>query len=189
MADNCGSLFQSYEECRAACQFYPTGGSADTGNSLECRITYARAAVGDPVLCGAAGIASDGTCGGACEGYCTQVMTTCVGDAQVFVDNEDCMRQCSFLNQGGAFDDWRADGDSVQCRAWHAAAPAQLDPGSHCAHASLFNDFQCGTTCSTWCSMCTAQFPDEETCAADCAARVGVGEALFPDPNAPLQCQ
>jgi hypothetical protein len=183
MAGTCPDMFQSRPQCLAACQLYPTGGDPQGGNSLECRLF--QLGQGN---CEDAGITGRDICGTACEGYCTQAVPTCAGRTPLLSDETSCLTLCEFMSVG-SYTDWQTDTDSVQCRAWHAGGPAQLDPDSHCAHASLYNDQHCGDTCGTWCSVCLDKFGgDFGACLPDCQARVTAGEVLFPDPAAPERC-
>ncbi|MCA9528181.1 MAG: hypothetical protein KC549_17965 [Myxococcales bacterium] len=187
MIANCTSMYQDLAQCMSTCALFPTGGSASSGNNVECRAAAARDAGENASRCAAASLTSDGTCGSACDGYCTQVMAHCSTDPVVFDSLDTCLSTCALMPTG-PFDDWRNGGDSVQCRAWHASTPAELDPVTHCAHASLYNDDHCGGICSTWCFVCGSQFDNEEACMAECTTLVSDGAPLFPDPAAARQC-
>ncbi|MEZ4474794.1 MAG: hypothetical protein R3F60_29190 [bacterium] len=188
MTASCPTMYQDNDQCLASCALFPRG-VAGSGNSVECRTEAARQAGADANFCSAASLTSDGTCGTPCEGYCTQVMSHCTADQAIYADNGECLAACDLMAGGAAFDDWRSGGDSVQCRAWHASTPAELDPVTHCPHASLYNDHACGTTCDTWCFICGDQFSLGEECLAECAGLVESGAPLFPDPSAERQCR
>ena len=87
--------------CLAACAAFPTGGSGLAGNSVECRL---RQITDNPEACDAASVSSDGTCGSACDGYCTQVMANCQGDNAIFGSMEECVETCGLMPVG-EFDD------------------------------------------------------------------------------------
>lgn len=186
---DCGDSFSSPEQCLQACAAIPTGGSAQGGNSIECRLAQISQ---NPDACNAASVASDGTCGSACDGYCAQVMANCTGAEAIFASVEECTQACAFMPVGD-FDDWRksANGlNSVMCRAYHASAPASVNPATHCAHAALFFDQECGSICDTYCAaeLCGGEFANVEACVASCVDQINAGTPLFPDPSATQQC-
>lgn len=186
---DCPDSFSSPEQCLQACAAIPTGGSGLAGNSIECRL---RKISENPDACDAASIASDGTCGTACDGYCTQVMANCTDAQQVFESFDACIATCAFMPVGN-FNDWSlASGglNSVMCRAYHASAPASVNPATHCPHASLYFDQECGSICDTYCAaeMCGGEFANTEACVAACAEQINAGTPLFPDPAADPQC-
>ncbi|MCA9560216.1 MAG: hypothetical protein KC583_16825, partial [Myxococcales bacterium] len=131
------AIYPAMDSCLAACQAMPTNGAAGTteGNSVQCRTYHAAVAADDPALhCQHAGITGGGVCGAnACESYCEQVTFNCTGENAQYADYDACVGGCVELNREGA---WNAtEGDSVQCRAYHASFPAAADPATHCPHA------------------------------------------------------
>lgn len=188
MNRDCSGMFSSVEQCKTICDTYPTGGSGLAGNSIECRLQQITS---DAEACNAASIASDGTCGSTCEGYCFQVATHCTGDQALFADTDACLAACEFLPQG-SFDDWNSTvgANSAMCRAYHGSAPARDDPATHCPHASLYFDSKCGSICDTYCAaeMCGGDFDSTEACVESCIAQINAGTPLFPDPAATVQC-
>jgi hypothetical protein len=65
--------------------------------------------------------------------YCGTVLNNCVGDNEVYADLATCQTACADLADTGAPGD--QDGDTVQCRIYHAGAAAG-DPATHCPHAA-----------------------------------------------------
>lgn len=138
MGANCGgevAVFPSEADCMAACAAFPDDApfNAIDGNSAQCRIYHASfPAAADPVThCGHASPNGDQTCGSLCDAYCDQVLTNC-GD--LYVNEEECMTVCEGFPTNGEWD--AVDGDSVQCRTYHASFPAAADAATHCPHAA-----------------------------------------------------
>ena len=66
-------------------------------------------------------------------------MTTCTVETTspyYFVNNAACQTTCQSLpDVPFAYDDISvADGNSVECRLFHAISAAMLDPDEHCEH-------------------------------------------------------
>lgn len=187
---DCEGMYSTFEQCAQICATFPQDGTSLGGDSVQCRV--AQLNNDGPAGCNAASIASDGTCGTTCEGYCAQVMANCVGGNAVYADEAECMAVCELLPQG-QFNDWdgTVGANSLMCRAYHASSPAQDDAVTHCPHASLYNDSKCGSICETFCdpAMCGGEFDSVDECVDECArVRSTDGEELFPDPTAALQC-
>ena len=186
---DCQTMYSSEQQCMDICETFPQNGTSLGGDSVQCRVAQLKnERVLDP--CNAASIASDGSCGSTCEGYCAQVMNNCVGDNAIYPDLESCLAVCSLLPQG-TYDDWGGVGtNSLMCRAYHASSPALFAPGTHCPHAGVYNDAQCGSTCETYCDplVCGGEFADVNACVDECVRLVTDGEPMFPDPTAARQC-
>lgn len=197
MAANCPTAYNSRDGCDTSCRVFPRGGNEDRGNSLECRAAAARRASNDKSACEAASLTGGNVCGTHCEAYCDQALAHCAGDPDdPEVPNlyqprdgmnarEVCLEVCSFMNDAVAFDDYLADGNSVQCRAYHASAPAKTDPKNHCPHASLFNAAHCGPICEAYCGICD-QLGD--ACEARCEDLQMSQPELFSDPSSVQFC-
>jgi hypothetical protein len=179
MTAHCGDTYADRDTCMAVCATLPaTGAEGDTdGNSVQCRTYHAGVAADDGAThCPHAAPNGGGVCGTPCEAYCSIITDTC---PDTFGTEAACMAQCAALPQDGAFD--ATDGDSVQCRTYHAAAPALAEPATHCGHASPSGGGVCGSHCEVYCNRtdanCDALYPDRQTCMDVCG--------LMPDDGAP----
>lgn len=185
----CRSMYSDFQQCLDICLTFPQTGTSQGGDSVQCRT--AQLENGGVDGCNAASIASDGTCGTTCDGYCAQVMTHCVGENAVYPDIESCNAVCALLPQGD-FDDWSGlvGRNTLMCRAYHGSLPAKVAPDTHCPHTGVYNEEKCGSICETFCDplMCGGQFEEIDECVIECARLATEGEAKFPDPAATLQC-
>ena len=185
---DCEGMYASDEQCAQICETFPQDGSSQEGDSVQCRIGQLNMLADEG--CNAASIASDGTCGDTCEGYCAQVLAHCDGDNRIYADEAECRAACETLPQG-QFSDWggTVGANSLMCRAYHASSPAQDDAQTHCPHAKVFNDSKCGSVCDTFCdeAMCGGQFVGVTECFAECNRLVA---EAGPDPDlaATLRC-
>ena len=135
--------YRDWEQCVRVCSAFPEGevGEEDQ-NSVACRMKYAgkaRYAAGTELgaYCRQAGPGGDDRCGSNCEGLCSIMMLACTEkDAAPYFykDFDDCISACAELPQVDYYYGI-ADGNSVQCRLFHAASAAMADPGEHCEHA------------------------------------------------------
>jgi hypothetical protein len=132
--------------CLAACAEFAPGKSGDkTGNSANCRLTYAEKASSEPyTYCTWAGPGGDGKCGSNCEGFCGLMMQTCSDETtepgDYFTSAEQCLSTCQALPDVGSYSatngSLQMGADHVQCRLYHVgAALAEDDPITHCHHA------------------------------------------------------
>ncbi len=132
---NCTSgnaLYGDRAECLAACDQIPDIGevNAPSGDSIQCRLYHLGAAKGDPgVHCAHGGYSGANQCGTWCQVYCDLMDRNCSSE---YSGAATCDTACGAFPAGGAIDD--AEGDTVQCRIFHAAAAASDDV--HCNHAS-----------------------------------------------------
>jgi len=166
-------LYPGMEECMTTCAAFPEGTPTDTaGNTAWCRAYHA----GDPAIMDAAmhcphASASGGTvCGTPCEAYCSQMTYNCGGEVAVFPSEGDCMAACAAYPQDGAF--YAIDGNSVQCRTYHASFPAAQDAMTHCGHAGPNGGETCGNLCDAYCDQALAHCPElyanEDACQQTC---------------------
>ncbi len=120
-----------------------TKGDTD-GNTLACRIYHGNApAAGDPAThCVHAGPTGGNVCGSWCENYCDLSLELCTGgNAHGYTDTNDCVTKCGGFDATGNAGD--ALYDTVQCRIYHAGAPAAADAATHCPHAGEVPTSQC----------------------------------------------
>ncbi len=196
--------YASVAECRSVCKNvgrWPSGTRGDVkGNTVACRLTQAEAAstlAGDPAAtCAAAGRTGANVCGTWCDNYCALVLGSCLGDASLFGNAAECQSACEKHPADGLVGD--ADGDSVQCRLYHAGVAASDPPASaldHCPHAGPSGDGVCvpksqGPTCQSYCFKVTAackdtnaQYASQAACEAYCATWAGWDQGGAGDEN------
>lgn len=145
---NCSAANAQYAdmaECMTQCTTAAipagTAGMMD-GNTLGCRLYHAGVAATDASLhCPHAGLSGGGVCGTVCEAYCGLIQGSCTGDNQQYPDADACLRACNDLPSDGDIGD--TDGDTVQCRLYHAAASIG-DAAMHCDHAGATGGGTCG---------------------------------------------
>lgn len=138
--------YKDSEQCLRVCEMFPQGAIEDPdANSVACRLKYAgkaRYAGGTELTayCRQAGPGGDGRCGTDCDGFCAITMATC-SEAETapyfYASAAACQSACQTLPDiPYVYGDVSvADGNSVQCRLFHAASAAMADPEEHCAHA------------------------------------------------------
>ncbi len=191
------ALYADMAGCMTACAAIATGGvDGDTdGNTLNCRNYHAGVAANDAAThCGHAGLSGGGVCGGYCEVYCDYAEASCTGDNALYADRPSCMSACAAFPTDG--DAAATDGNSVQCRSYHASFPAMADAATHCAHASTNSaSGVCGSPCEAYCSQTMANcsgadalYADNDACMAACAAMPQDGEADATSGNS-VQCR
>lgn len=179
------ALYPDMAGCMTACAAIPTGGVAgDTdGNSLNCRNYHAEVAKNDPVThCGHASLSGGGICGGYCEVYCDYAEASCTDGNALYPDRPACLSACAAFPQDGS--PAATDGDSVQCRSYHASFPALADAATHCVHAGTNGGGVCGSSCDAYCDQTMANcdgadalYADRDACMTACA--------VLPDTGAP----
>ena len=162
------------DACLGACEAMPQDGAWNTlaGNNVQCRIGHASVAANDAAHCEHAGVTGGGVCGDdPCEAYCDQTAKSCAGQGGLYPDRGACLATCGAMPKDAPFD--ASDGDSVQCRTYHAAAAAS--DAVHCAHAAASGGGVCGDRCAAYCDQvmghCTggdALFPDRGACLSVC---------------------
>lgn len=144
---NCTGNYGVYlgsDVCLSVCKVLPEGSPGDqSGNSVQCRLTHAKAVAdtGEPkVDCPAAGPGGDGVCGDNCGGFCTIMVEYC----SQYSSMSECNDACKGIPELGGYSASLKDasgspvfgaGNSVECRLWHVSAATQL-PQTHCLHAA-----------------------------------------------------
>ena len=132
--------FGSRDACIDYCEnigSWDAGLTSDTeGNTIGCRTYHADGpASADPAAhCGHAGPSGGGVCGTYCENYCQLSANTCTGANALYASDAACATACAGFASTGSPGD--AEYDTVQCRIYHAGAPAAADPALHCSHAA-----------------------------------------------------
>jgi hypothetical protein len=138
--------YKDKAQCLKVCALLPEGAVGDPdGNSVACRLKYAskgRYAAGSELAayCRQAGAGGDGRCGGNCDGFCSIAMATCSKaetDPFYFATEQACQTTCQGLPNDIPYvygDISVADGNSVQCRLFHAMSAVMADAGEHCEH-------------------------------------------------------
>lgn len=111
------------------------GGETDTGQTAD---TAGDTGAGDTApgdtAAGDAVADAGPTVSAECTLYCSLVDTHCTGDDAVDFGADGCEAACAGYSHEGT--DGDAGGDTVQCRIYHADAPAAGDPATHCPHAA-----------------------------------------------------
>lgn len=144
MAVNCAGTnaqWPTRDQCLAACGAFPPGTPGDqSGNSLECRVYHAGAALGDPdTHCVHAGPGGAGLCGSNCEGFCTIVVDACTGGNEAYASVNQCITECQGFDDSEPYDVSDTVGDTLACRIYHGIV-ATADPGTHCPHTLPVSD-------------------------------------------------
>lgn len=187
-ADNGG--YADEAACLAACALFPSNGQDGdaSGDTLQCRAFHAGAAGDDASHCAHASAQGGNQCGTNCDVYCRFMVGTCA----TFDDVPTCMATCSAYPTDGTIGD--ADGNTVQCRTYHAMAAAADD--SHCPHAGITGGGACGdNVCEAYCDQvmnncdgAQALYPDRDACLASCGNMPQDGEWDATDGNS-VQCR
>jgi hypothetical protein len=135
---NCNDEFSVYvgpETCRSVCKVLPPGIEGDQEvNTVQCRLHQAQLALilKDPAThCPGAGPGGNDLCGSNCEGLCSIMLGTC----PQYQSATECSNDCKAVPDLSGFSIAQDDGDSRQCRLWHASAATQA-PIPHCVHAA-----------------------------------------------------
>lgn len=187
------ALYPGMAECMATCAGLPEGDPADTaGNTVWCRAYHAGdPAVQDPNMhCPHASASGGDTCGTPCEAYCSLMGANCGGEVAVFPSEADCMAACAAFPVDAPFS--ATDGNSAQCRVYHASFPAAMDAATHCGHASPNGDNTCGTLCDAYCDQveqnCGDLYANREACMNTCDGFPTNGEVDAQDGDS-VQCR
>lgn len=128
------ALYADASACQAACTKMPQNGAvnAAAGDSLQCRLYHLGAAKVDPAThCAHGGASGANVCGTWCEVYCGFMASGCPGE---YASAGTCSAVCAGFPDSGDIGD--AEGDTVQCRLFHASVAAE---DMHCDHASEFS--------------------------------------------------
>jgi hypothetical protein len=144
------------------------GGAGATGDGG----TEAGGTGGDSA--GAGGVSGgEGGVGGepavtACDLYCDVMMATC-GDSGAnaqYPNEAQCLATCAVFPEG-------TTGNSLGCRATHAALAATQGVDPHCDHAGPAGVGMCGSNCESYCSLmmniCDGTFASNEACMTACS--------------------
>jgi hypothetical protein len=134
-----GPNFTQYDStltCLRQCALLEPGEpGAESGNSVECRLTSARVARDFPgergTACPGAGPGGDGACGDNCESYCRLMERQCPG----FIEPTQCATECAAVADTRGFNIDIVAGNTLQCRFYHLQA-ALVSPTNHCPHAA-----------------------------------------------------
>jgi len=135
--------YKSSTSCLNSCPSFALGSLADTSsNSLGCRFSHALAAQESPDQnCAAAGPSGGGTCGSACDAYCSLMAHIC---PTVYEDAVTCSAAChAMLGSDVSTYHTPAAGDTLQCRIYHSTFAAEGSPELHCVHASSVPTLPC----------------------------------------------
>jgi hypothetical protein len=160
-----------HQACLVSCQRLPGSDVSATPvpvetDSLQCRLGYLSAALvsesaaRDECASTRTELAADARCRddsvpvSECTLYCSQVMSSCTGEYQVYDSQQQCEAVCSTFVPGAEGD---VDQNTMYCRKYHAGpTAAALDPATHCIHAGPTGDGHCGAPDSGNCiSYCT----------------------------------
>lgn len=111
-----------------------------------------------------------------CQVYCDDAEAKCQGANALYDDYQQCLDTCEEFPALGLPDE--PTGDTVHCRIYHLGLAADVDPVTHCPHASASGSNVCvgASPCTSYCGSvlenCTDDdvvFEDAETCLAACA--------------------
>ena len=126
--------------------------------------------------CASDGVCLENSCQSAlCIDYCTQALDSCTGTNAIHTDFPTCIDTCAEYPDLGI--DGEPRGDTVQCRIYHLGLAAEVDPETHCPHASTEGGDTCvgAAPCNSYCGAvlenCTGSnlvFADAETCLSAC---------------------
>lgn len=143
--------YRDRAQCLTICEMLPEGTAGKVNeNTVACRAKYvANARYGSgtelEAYCRRGGPGGAGFCGSNCEGYCSLMMQVCTGSevgAYQFESEADCLDACEVMPSAdtgySVSNPLIADGNHVECRLFHVASAAMLDPEEHCEHAMGF---------------------------------------------------
>ncbi len=85
-----------------------------------------------------------------CAIYCAAVTANCTGANAQYVNLDSCLGSCAGLSQGNI---GATAGNNLECRGYHAGAPAQSNAGLHCPHAGPSGAGTCGSDCEGFCAI------------------------------------
>jgi hypothetical protein len=104
------------------------------------------------------GVAED-TVSSLCETYCSLVKLACTGENAIDFGDSGCLTACAAWDEGGV------EGNTVQCRIYHATIAIQENPEVHCVHASPGGGGVCvdkpPTPCEVFCTLAATNCKDE----------------------------
>jgi hypothetical protein len=181
MGAACPKEYADNAACQAACGAFAAGTPGDkSGDTMQCRLYHASAAVGDAAThCPHAKQNPDAVCvapAPSCAGYCDTVTANCKDANAQYPDPATCPTACEGLLAvkgwaSGALAD--TSGNTLGCRTYHAGA-AKDAPAVHCAHAGPFGGDVCGSYCDNYCDLmgaaCPTEYADNAACQTACKA-------------------
>ena len=172
------SQFADMAECMANCPGFPTDGEegAKTGDSVQCRLYHAGAALDEPsVHCPSAGASGGTLCVAGseflCGNYCDLMAVNCTGANTQYLE-DPCLESCNFAIDGEVGD---TAGNTIQCRTTYAGL-AEEDPNVNCNKAGPsgggvcvpLEDSPCGDYCEDMIQNCSGVYPDVQSCLDAC---------------------
>jgi hypothetical protein len=183
----CPEDFNLLADCEGSCGAFLELGDFSAledsaGDTLECRIWHASAALEDPEThCEHARFEPASACVDvppappSCERYCRTVGATCTGAQAVYENEAQCLATCAALPLGSDDDEFE---NTVGARTYHGGEPAAFSPETHCPHASPTGDGVCGDEetgpCDSYCTLLPAACPgvslSRDACLSDCAS-------------------
>ena len=161
-------------ECERRCQAVPDRGAFDVqldhdGDSIQCRLVHlSSAALSESAAeshCWHARLAPalDSPCHtpldtpADCAHYCRVALTACVGQHQVYDDEQQCLATCEVLPLGEYGETIE---NTVGCRIYHAYSALNA-PAAHCSHAGPAGDGHCGVdNCQSYCLLAERACPE-----------------------------
>jgi hypothetical protein len=110
-----------------------------------------------------------------CQEYCDGLFAACSGSNAQYDSPSECLEVCATLRRDGQ--DGDVEGDTIQCRIYHAGVAATTDPGFHCAHAGQTGAGVCvdapAPPCDVYCGLmlegCQGTFANVDACRTACA--------------------
>lgn len=123
-----------------------SGAAADTGSTADTGTTTVEA----------------GDAGGACQTYCTNIMSAC-GTAAPFAQYQsmdECLFTCSLLQTAPADQQVLTAVGDLACREQHSLYALDAGQSPHCWHAGPYGGSVCGDPCTSFC------FLDTQFCSA-----------------------
>lgn len=143
---NCTESLRAYDnrdQCMKMCAFMPKGAEGARENSVECRLTQAKAGSSRDA-CLAASAYGGNVCGNRCDVFCDLVDKNCIqtqGDAAPYKSKSDCVEAChAFTYKADGFEGpgEAASGanDSLNCRMYHLILSLD-DRVNHCPHVAV----------------------------------------------------
>jgi hypothetical protein len=136
--------YRDQAQCLRICRALPAGAvDDDRVNSASCRRRYAGkarylAGVELAANCRYAGPGGDGRCGSNCQGLCSIVMAACrpgLSDPYFYASFEECLSDCEGLPDAPYVYGTVAEGNTLECRLFHASSAIMEDADEHCEHA------------------------------------------------------
>jgi hypothetical protein len=115
-----------------------------------------------------------------CKAYCDLTETNCGAFGSTnnkYADEAACLDACAYFPASSKIGAASAVLNSLQCRTYHAGAPAAFDAAIHCPHAMADGGGACGTKCAAYCDRAMANcngsnaiYGSRSLCEASCVA-------------------